>query len=777
MAINRELMVQKTNKKSTELPDQLLPIRWPFVTIIICVFTLGTILTFTSITDAKKSMRQTALLQARMVAESIDQERFKRLTGTLQDEDSPDYWQLHDMFIRIRAIHPDYQYLYLMGKKENQPPFFFMGTSPKGTPEYSPPGQPYPEDAPALARIFETSEETLSDPVTDRWGTWVSALVPLRDRQTGQMIAVFGMDMDASQWNSALIYRALFPGILTLALIFMLIILYLMIRNRQRAKAGSLLLEQNRKLEIQAEEISIQKDRYRLILEATNVGTWEWNIQTGDTVYNNRSLEMLGYGSAELVSKNFYHKEDLLHPEDRITCKEHLDHHLEGKSDYFECESRVRHKDGHWVWILVKGKLISRTPDGKPLVAYGTQQDITERKQEEATRAKLMEQLHQSQKMDAIGQLAGGVAHDFNNLLAGIMGSAQLIQISGNLTQEQNQYLTMILTASEHAGNLTRKLLAFSRSGSKASTSIDCLRTVKDSVEILKRTIDKNIRINFENKATKIQLVGDDTLLQNALINLGINASHAMPQGGEMDFTVENVSLDERDCAASSFAIKPGNFLRISVRDSGSGIASEILPHIFEPFFTTKADGKGTGLGLSMVYGTVQKHGGAITVYSELGVGTVFHIYLPLGEGPAEIREFTEPLPEGSAHILLVDDEELIRITAKGLLESLGYSVTIAVNGEEGFKIMTETDTKIDLVILDMIMPVMGGRETFDRIRQLKPEIPIIIASGFAKEEHLQLLKELGISGFLQKPFRRSELALKVHEALHKKQRIPADQR
>jgi PAS domain S-box-containing protein len=392
--------------------------------------------------------------------------------------------------------------------------------------------------------------------------------------------------------------------------------------------------------------------------------------------------------------------------------------------------------------------------------------DITERKLAEEKQARLTEQLHQSQKMDAIGQLAGGVAHDFNNLLAGIMGSAQMLQFAENLSEKQKKYLSIIITASERAGNLSKKLLTFSRTGNKVSTAVDCVKIINDTVEILQHSIDKNITIAMENRAVQTSIIGDDSMLQNALMNIAINSSHSMPHGGTLTFTIDNVDLDSNYCEVSPFKITPGKYLEIAVRDTGTGMAPEVVSRIFEPFFTTKEHGKGTGLGLAMVYGTVQEHGGAVTVYSELGTGTVFYIYLPVTEELMSIKVKSETFPKGTGTVLLIDDEELIRITAKGLLESLGYKVLTAENGDEGIKSFIMRKDEINLIVLDMIMPVMGGREAFKKLREIDPAVPVLIASGFAREEHMVLLKEQGVSGFLQKPFRISELAEKVHQAL-----------
>jgi len=311
-------------------------------------------------------------------------------------------------------------------------------------------------------------------------------------------------------------------------------------------------------------------------------------------------------------------------------------------------------------------------------------------------------------------------------------------------------------------------LLTFSRQGAKVSTAVNCAKIVEDTAALLKHTINKNIAIHVENRATHTSVIGDDSLLQNAFMNMGINASHAMPNGGELTFTLENLELDAEYCEISPFEIIPGDYLEIAIRDTGTGMPPEVQSRIFEPFFTTKEQGKGTGLGMAAVYGTVQEHGGAIVVYSELGTGTVFHVYLPITTETVRREILAEPTVIGTGTVLVVDDEELIRITASALLRSMGYRVILATDGQEGVHTFLETKDEIDLIILDMIMPVMGGRETFTKLREIDPTIPVIIASGFAKEEDMAALKKEGVNGFLNKPFRRAELAEMVAGAMGK---------
>lgn len=378
----------------------------------------------------------------------------------------------------------------------------------------------------------------------------------------------------------------------------------------------------------------------------------------------------------------------------------------------------------------------------------------------------LREQLHQSQKMEAVGQLAGGVAHDFNNALGTILAATELVRSEGMLSDAQREYADMIVSASERARDLTKKLLAFSRPGSRTMAPVDCERILLDTIDLLAHSLDKSIEIAFENRASLATVVGDRSFLQNAFMNIGINAGHAMPGGGKLTITLENVHLDGAHCVASPFKPHPGEYLRITLRDTGVGMAPEVMARIFEPFFTTKSEGNGTGLGLSAVYGVVQEHGGEIVVDSEVGVGSVFRIHLPTtAERPTAVLE--GEAPGGSGTILLVDDEEFVRATTSALLRSLGYRVLVAENGRIAVDLFAENRDAIDAVVLDMIMPVMGGREAFGLIRALRPDVPIVISSGFAKESDFAELQEQGMSGILDKPFRKMELAKTLKAVLN----------
>ncbi len=379
----------------------------------------------------------------------------------------------------------------------------------------------------------------------------------------------------------------------------------------------------------------------------------------------------------------------------------------------------------------------------------------------------VQKKLNQRNKMDAIGQLAGGVAHDFNNMLGGIATATELLTRKvGGTDQRVDHYLEIIKQATSRAANLTTRLLTFSRKRELSVTGLSLHEVIDEAVAILSQTIDKSIQIIVNKNAPNDCLEGDSSDLQNAIMNLAINGSHAMPGGGELTLETINRRLDDAYCGNSLFNLEPGEFIQFTVRDTGSGIAPENLEKIFEPFFTTKEPGKGTGLGLASVYGTVINHRGAISVESEVGQGSVFRIYLPCSNRSVRVEKSNRELLSGSGRILLVDDEELIRSSGKYLLEELGYEILLASNGAEALKIFKDQHERIDLVITDMIMPKMSGRELFLQMKEIDQDCKIVISSGYTKE-NIDDLQQLGLTGFVGKPFSGLELSQLISSVLN----------
>jgi nitrogen-specific signal transduction histidine kinase/CheY-like chemotaxis protein len=370
----------------------------------------------------------------------------------------------------------------------------------------------------------------------------------------------------------------------------------------------------------------------------------------------------------------------------------------------------------------------------------------------------LEQQVQQSQKMDAIGQLAGGVAHDFNNMLGGIMGAAELLKDELANPSRGQGYVDLILKSTLRAAELTGKLLAFSRKSSFTTKALDIHLAIKEAIGLLEHTLDKRIDIQSELLAEKRVVNGDLTQLQSVFLNLGINAGDAMKTGGTLQFKSRTLRLDQAYCDASPFDLTPGQYVQVEVRDSGTGIPAALLPHIFEPFFTTKPVHKGTGLGLAAAFGIINQHNGEITVSSVENQGTVFYVTLPLSAAEEQRIENAEEPVRGRGCILVVDDEEVLRCTAEIMLNHLGYEVMLARNGREAIELFKVAANRIDLVLLDVGMPEMNGHECFDQLIALKSSLPVILCSGSSDDAKMDKMTQRGVAGFIQKPY--STLAL-----------------
>ncbi len=377
--------------------------------------------------------------------------------------------------------------------------------------------------------------------------------------------------------------------------------------------------------------------------------------------------------------------------------------------------------------------------------------DITERVQ-------LEERLRQSEKMEAIGQLAGGIAHDFNNQLAGIMGYAEMIaeRLDDKLLRE---YAENILRTTKRASDLTRDLLAFSRKGKMLSVPVNMHKTIEEVVSILEHSIDKKIEIKRVFKANPATVMGDPSQLLNTLLNIAINARDAMPDGGELTFTTENIKIKDSPLKIDE-DLKISNCLKISISDKGIGMDEDTLKHIFEPFFTTKEVGKGTGMGLASVYGTVHNHHGVIKVDSKRGEGSVFYLYFPIIEDKKEFEVKTSTkMPEVmEATIMLIEDEEIISSMLVKVLSKFGHRIIVCNNGLEAAEMYKKTWKDIDVVILDIIMPKMNGKETFVALKKINPDVKVIVSSGFSIDGQAQEILDMGAKEFVQKPFNIKEL-------------------
>jgi two-component system cell cycle sensor histidine kinase/response regulator CckA len=395
--------------------------------------------------------------------------------------------------------------------------------------------------------------------------------------------------------------------------------------------------------------------------------------------------------------------------------------------------------------------------NGKLVKVIEHLRDISPSKKAEAENRRLNDQLQQAQKMESLGTLAGGIAHDFNNLLMGIQGRISLMSLDLDDYHPHLEHTKAIETYIRSATNLTKQLLGFARGGKYEVKPLDMNQLMIGSAAMFGRT-HKEIEIHTKTVEGKLTVEVDPRQFEQVFLNLYINAWQAMLDGGKLYLETKAVSLDERYCKPHQAA--PGKYAKVSITDTGIGMDKATCRKIFDPFFTTKEKGRGTGLGLASAYGILKNHNGFITVYSEISHGTTFNFYLPLSEKEVyHDLPASEGLYEGSESILLVDDEEMIIDVGKAMLQKLGYQVVVAKGGEQALEKLAQNMDQIDLVILDMIMPGMDGGKTFDRIREIKAEIPVILSSGYTINDQASAIMRRGCNGFIQKPFNMAELS------------------
>lgn len=398
----------------------------------------------------------------------------------------------------------------------------------------------------------------------------------------------------------------------------------------------------------------------------------------------------------------------------------------------------------------------------------GLQTEISERKRAEEEKKELEGKLLQAQKLEAIGTLAGGVAHDFNNVLMAIQGYASLMLLRIDSDHPHHQHIKGIEDSVQSAATLTKQLLGFARRGKYDVKPTNVNNLIHKSSEMFGRT-RKEIDIHRKCQEDIWTVEVDRSQIEQVLLNLYVNGWHAMDKGGNLYIETTNVVLDEG--YTKPFDLEPGNYVKISVTDSGEGMDEATQQRIFEPFFTTKEMGRGTGLGLATAYGIIKTHAGIITVDSRKGQGTTFEIYLPASQKDVatEEKKLANEISKGTETVLIVDDEHRVLDVGKKMLKSLGYKVLIASDGKEAIEVHKKHDDQIHLVILDMIMPRMGGGEAYDKMKDINPSVKVLLSSGYSIEGEATEILERGCNGFIQKPFRMNELAQKIREILDKK--------
>jgi len=513
-----------------------------------------------------------------------------------------------------------------------------------------------------------------------------------------------------------------------------------------------------------ADEALRESDKkYRSILESIEEGCFEIDLEGNLTFFNEPLCRILGYSRTELEGMNIA----VFATRDTIKKNERLFAQVQRTGEpIIVAEYEAIQKNGRHVPLELSASLISNS-ESQPIGFRGVLRDVTERKRTEDERRKLETQLQQAQKMESIGTLAGGIAHDFNNILMGIQGNTSLMFLKIDSAHPNFEKAKNIERYVQNGTELTKQLLGFARRGKYLVKATDLNEILQKSSALFGRT-KKEIQIHTRLAKDIWTAEVDQGQIDQVLLNLYVNASQAMPDGGNLYLETENVVLDHT--YVKPYKVEPGKYVKISVADTGVGIEKENQKRIFEPFFTTKEMGRGTGLGLASVYGIIKNHGGYINVYSEKDQGTRFTIYLPASE--KEVIDEQEPLAaitKGTGTILLIDDEEMIIDIGEELLMELGYKVLIAKSGPEALVIYADNAESIDLVIMDMIMPAMGGGEAYDRLIKINPEVKVLLSSGYSINGQASRILERGCDGFIQKPFHMKQLSEKIHGIIGKK--------
>ncbi len=504
----------------------------------------------------------------------------------------------------------------------------------------------------------------------------------------------------------------------------------------------------------QKDEINLKQseERYRTILENVLMGVYQVTVEGKFLFSNEKLIEMLGYASYEEleaidnISELYVRAEERNHLVDEVIHK-----------GFLVGEFEFRRKDGQSIWVKLHVRK-TKSKEGE-IILEGLMEDVTQIRKMEA-------QLQQSQKLEAIGTLSGGIAHDFNNILSSIIGFTELSldEVEHGTTLQNN--LTEVLKAGNRARDLIKQIMTFSRKGEQERKPVQINPLIIETVRMLRSAIPTNIEIEEHITPEMLTIDANPTQMNQVMVNLVTNASHAIHENGIIEIGLEAVSLDE-SIKNSYPDLLPGRYAKIFVSDNGCGIAKENLGLIFDPYFTTKDPDRGTGLGLAGVHGIVKTHGGHISVYSEVGKGTSFNVYFPIVDKTEKLQKTAEdPIPTGNERILLVDDEQVILDLGEKTLKQLGYDVVVKNGGVEALTLFRADPDRFDLVITDMTMPKMTGDQLARELMKVRPNIPVILCTGFSSKISREQAKEIGIKAYAMKPLARREMAITVRNVL-----------
>lgn len=507
------------------------------------------------------------------------------------------------------------------------------------------------------------------------------------------------------------------------------------------------------------------EERLEFALVGSGTGLWDWDVGTNVIRHDGRLAEIIGL-DLNLLGANLDAVRSLVHPDDLLSLDAALAAHIAEDAEYFQHEHRLRCEDGVYRWVLARGKVVARDSAGRPTRLVGTLVDVDQRYRDAEQRDRLREQLASSQKMESIGQLAGGVAHDFNNIVQVVLANARFAADERTDRESMVQALREIEETAERAAHLTRQLLAFGRRQPISPSVLDLNDLLRRNLQLLGRLLPENIEVDFRPSPGVLAASVDAGQFDRVITNLCINARDAMPSGGRLRISSRLTRIDARDPRNEPWA-KDGLYVLISIEDTGSGMDAEVKRRAFEPFFSTKRDGIGSGLGLAMVEGIVRQHDGLVRLRTAPGEGATFELYFPASTAPVERLRGSRGrrASGGSETVLVAEDESAVRRLVGRVLESAGYTVILAKDGEEALEAFFANPDRIDLLLLDVVMPKRNGREVFEEVQARAPR-PVLFTSGYSADElPTEFLSQHGLF-VLPKPYSPDRLLEQVRTTL-----------